>query len=43
MSDPSEERDIQLDIAEALREQIRLGREKNQQIKDIVDNIKLLS
>jgi hypothetical protein len=41
MSDPSEERDIQLDIAEALREQIRLGREKNQQIKDIVDNTQL--
>ena len=41
MSDSSEERDIQFDIAEALREQIRLGREKNQQIKDIIDKTQL--
>ena len=41
MSDSSEERDIQFSIAEALREQVRLGREKNQQIRNQIDQTQL--
>lgn len=41
MNKGEEEKDIQSDIAEILREQIRLGREKNQQIKEQLDLSKL--